>query len=101
MSTPVSTRIEKQDFPTSIRNVRLNVWTDRQSYCAHLFYQKGSGTPISMAYAVSHSPDRCRLEKLLGNWVLWIGRAAFEVRDDDYQQIAGLLRCKVVSEVAA
>ncbi|AYR24236.1 hypothetical protein [Herbaspirillum rubrisubalbicans] len=101
MSYPVIKKIQKQTFTTLVRNVKLNVWTDGQSCSAYLFFQRGDQTPTPLAYAISHTSDRCHLRKAQDQWSLWIGSAAFEINEKDYQTIADLLGCAVVQEVAA
>lgn len=101
MSYPVIKTIQRQTFTTPVRNVKLNVWTDGQSCAAHVFFQRGDQTPTPVAYAISHTSDRCRLQKAEDQWSLWIGSAAFEINEKDYQAIADLLGCAVVQEVAA
>lgn len=101
MSYPVIEKIQKQTFTTLVRNVKLSVRTDGQSCSAYLFFQRGDQTPTPVAYAISHTSNRCRLQETQDQWSLWIGSAAFEINEKDYQAIADLLGCAVVQEVAA
>ena len=101
MSYPIIKKIQKLTFTTLVRNVKINVWTDGQSCAAYLFFQRGDLTPTPVGYAVSHTSDRCRLQQSLGKRALWIGSAAFEINEKDYQAIADLLGCRVLREVKA
>ncbi|MDR6583788.1 hypothetical protein [Herbaspirillum frisingense] len=101
MSYPAIKTIQRQTFTTPVRNVKLNVWTDGQSCAAHLFFQRGDQTPTPVAYAISHTSGRCRLQKAQNQWSLWIGSAAFEINEKDYRAIADLFGCAVVQEVTA